>query len=88
MKTILQGKNISLNLFNNDYIIAYAPKAGLPTQIKPFWVQVVVAAVQGAMEMAKSQKFDRWQEDVSSKLDEILISLDRIQQQLRDMQGG
>src|SRR5450830_526104 len=76
-----------MTIFSDNVVIAYLPRNfARPTTIHPLWIQAAAEVVEKAMEIAKSKDFDRWKDDVSSKLDAILQSLNGIQQQLRDMQ--
>jgi hypothetical protein len=50
------------------------------------WAQVVAAIIAKAIEISKERKFDRWKDEVSKKLGEIIEQLAAIQQQLRDLQ--
>jgi hypothetical protein len=80
--------DIRLKSLAEAFVVNYSarPSAAALAQFQTKWISVVVAIVQAAVEMANKQKFARWQEDVSSKLDSILSALADIQQQLRDLQ--
>src|SRR5688500_13375746 len=69
----------------DGFVVSIAPAPSSPATVRTSYVAEIVEIVKAVYAMYEEDNFERWQRDVSEKLDRIIQKLDEVLDEIRRM---